>query len=33
MLDKYQRDLGGTIIINKNNNDSFEQKFMCKKHK
>ena len=28
MLDKYQGDLGGTMIIDKKNNDSFEQKWV-----
>ena len=31
MLDKYQGDLGGTMIIYKKNNDSFEQKWVWSK--
>ena len=33
MLDKYQGDLGGTMIIDKKNNDSFEQKWVWQKNK
>ena len=33
MLDKYQGDLGGTMIVDKKNNDSFEQKINIIKKK